>query len=187
MDLSPSASAHHHPRPLACSPHTKSPACACTMIGDYYNPPPTRPHSIHAASPPPAPAPSHRHYNNLNALRSVVGDDDKKKQNKNRYVDETPLPPPAARRLAEREAAERKRDDWLEVNIHKTWAENPQTQRASGVAVGGGGGGGDGAGVGGASGGMFGRVTGREKVTDYILRSIHYDDNDACGSDLFTA
>lgn len=89
------------------------------------------------------------------------------KMNEHRYVDDKPLPPPAARRLAEREAAERKRGDWLDVNIHKTWVENPHRRGIS--IVGAGSGGGDGAqeraGAGEANGGgEFGRATGREKV-----------------------
>lgn len=52
---------------------------------------------------------------------------------KTRYVEDAPLPAPAARRLAEKEAAQRKRDDWLEVNIHKAW------EPAKGGGVGGGG------------------------------------------------
>ncbi|CAM9839265.1 unnamed protein product, partial [Ectocarpus sp. 12 AP-2014] len=63
-----------------------------------------------------------------------------------RYAEETPLPVPAARQRAEREARERKRHGWMEVNIHQKWVETPR-----------GGGGSDG-------GGEFGRTTGREKV-----------------------
>ncbi|CAM9870084.1 unnamed protein product, partial [Pylaiella littoralis] len=70
-----------------------------------------------------------------------------------RYVEDKPLPPPAARRLAEREAAERKRDDWLDVNIHRTWwVGKKASPRQSGVSAGANG------------GGEFGRATGREKV-----------------------
>ena len=39
-----------------------------------------------------------------------------------RYIQDKPLPAPAARRLAEKETAQHKRD-WLAVNIHKDWTE----------------------------------------------------------------
>lgn len=61
-------------------------------------------------------------------------------------MEESTLSAPAARQLAEREARDRKRHDWLEVNIHQKWVE-PSRE----------GGGSDG-------GGDFGRATGREKV-----------------------
>lgn len=66
-------------------------------------------------------------------------------------MEDTPLPAPAARRLAEKEAAQRKRDDWLEVNIHKAW------DQAKGGSVGGGG-----AGTAGVI--EFDKAKGREEV-----------------------
>ena len=78
------------------------------------------------------------------------------KQTQNlRYVEDKPLPPPAARRRAEREEAERKRDGWLDVNIHSKWAESPPPQ---------GGGGGDGEAWEAGGGGEFGKARGREEV-----------------------
>lgn len=48
-----------------------------------------------------------------------------------RYVEEKALAPPAARRLAEKEEIERRRV-WLDVNVHKKWAESPDGQGKEG-------------------------------------------------------
>eukprot|EP00903_Cladosiphon_okamuranus_P012081 g11341.t1 len=74
-----------------------------------------------------------------------------------RYVEDKPLPPPAAHRRAEREALQHKRDEWLDVNLHSKWAESPPQ---------GDGGGGDGEAWGAdrGGGGQFGKARGREEV-----------------------
>ncbi|CAN0002017.1 unnamed protein product, partial [Scytosiphon promiscuus] len=69
-----------------------------------------------------------------------------------RYVEEVPLSLQAARRLAEREAAEHKRSCWLDVNIHQKWVETPRGDATAG------------GGIGGVGGVEFGRAKGREEM-----------------------
>lgn len=70
-------------------------------------------------------------------------------------MEDKPLPSPAARRRAEREDADRKRDEWLDVNVHSKWVDSPPPH----------GGGGDGEPwEAGGGGGDFGKARGREEV-----------------------
>lgn len=91
-------------------------------------------------------------------------------------MEDKPLPPPAAHRRAEREALDRKRDEWLDVNAHYKWVESPPQ---------GDGGGGDGAGRGG--GGEFGKARGREEVKgvhadERMMRCFDLDPTSFCSS-----